>query len=424
MGTRTLFRLSALQVRRTTKTGRHADGGGLYLQINEAGNKSWVFKYTYGGRAREMGLGGCGAVTLELARDLAAQQRAILARGGDPIASRLLDRQAAAQKASQDVTFQTAALRCLERKKAAWRCPKHPQQWRNTLEQHVFPEIGKLSVRLIETSHIVRVLEPIWLSKHETASRIRERLEAILDTAKTAGWRDGENPARWRGHLQNLLPQPPKRQVQHHPALPYSEVGDFMRQLRDQVGFGARALELVILTATRTSEVLKATWDEFDLDNGIWTIPAERMKAGREHRVPLSEPAAALVRELSEDRIGEHVFPGWSRKKPLSNMAMLKVLHRMDRRDITVHGFRSTFRDWAAEQTNFPREVAEMALAHAVGNAVEAAYRRGDLFAKRAKLMAAWASYCDAVRADAKALRISSNVRFRGKADIGLGGAE
>ena len=359
-----------------------------------------------------MGLGGSAAVTLELARELAAQQRSILARGGDPIAARRLDRQSAAQRASQDVTFESAALRCLERKKTAWRCPKHPQQWWNTLEQYVFPEIGEISVRQIETSQIVRVLEPIWLCKHETASRIRERLEAILDTAKTAGWRDGENPARWRGHLQNLLPQPPKRQVQHHRALPYFEIGDFVRELRDQVGFGARALELAILTAARTSEVLKATWDEFDLHHGIWTIPAERMKAGREHRVPLSEPAAILLRDLREKRIGDHVFPGWSRKKPLSNMAMLKVLQRMNRRDITVHGFRSTFRDWAAEQTNFPREVAEIALAHTVGNAVEAAYRRGDLFEKRSKLMAAWASYCGSVRADAKVLSLSVNGRL------------
>jgi integrase len=412
MGTRTLFRLSALQARRASKTGRHADGGGLYLQINEAGNKSWVFKYTYGGRPREMGLGGCCAVTLELARDLAAQQRSILARGGDPIAARQLDRHVAAQKASQDVTLQTAALRCLDRKKAAWRCPKHAQQWWNTLEQYVLPAIGKLSVREIETRHIVEVLEPIWLSKYETASRIRERLEAILDTAKTAGWREGENPARWRGHLQNLLPQPPKRQVQHHPALPYLEIGDFMRELRGQVGFSARALELTILTAARTSEVLNAAWHEFDLSNGIWTIPAERMKAGREHRVPLSEPTIVLLRKLLDDRIGEPVFPGWSRKQPLSNMAMLKVLHRMDRRDITVHGFRSTFRDWAAEQTDFPREVAEMALAHSVGNAVEAAYRRGDLFEKRAKLMAAWASYCGVVRTDAKVLPLCVNARL------------
>ena len=197
-----------------------------------------------------------------------------------------------------------------------------------------------------------------------------------------------------------------------------------MRELRDQVGFGARALELIILTATRTSEVLKATWDEIDLDQRIWTIPAERMKAGREHRVPLSEPAASLLEELLENRTGAYVFPGWSRTKPLSNMAMLKVLYRMGRRDITVHGFRSTFRDWAAEQTNFPREVAEMALAHTVGNAVEAAYRRGDLFAKRAKLMAAWASYCDAARTDAKVLPIIANARFTPKADIGLVGAE
>jgi integrase len=252
-------------------------------------------------------------------------------------------------------------------------------------------------VQAVDVALVMQALEPIWQNKPETASRVRQRIEAVLDWAKALKFREGENPARWRGHLENLLPAPTKiRQVEHHAALPYSEIGAFMGAVRGQEGVAARALELTILTAARTGEVIGAGWDEFDLAGGMWTVPAERMKAQREHRVPLSAPALALLTALHETRTGEFVFSGARRGKPISNMAMLMLLRRMGRGELTAHGFRSTFRDWAAERTNFPSEIAEMALAHVVSDKVEAAYRRGDLVAKRRQLMDAWGRYCTA----------------------------
>ena len=270
---------------------------------------------------------------------------------------------------------------------------KHGNQWRNTLATYVYPLIGALSVQQIDAGLVVRVLEPIWTTKAETAGRVRQRIEAVLDSATARGHRSGENPARWRGHLENLLPALSKvKRVQHHPALPYTEIGAFMAELRQQAGLVARAMELLILTATRTSEAIAARWSEIDLEQKIWTIPAERIKAGREHRIPLSPAAVALLRQLAETKVNEFVFPGRP-GKPLSNGALLALLRRMTGSDLTTHGFRSTFRDWAAEQTNFPRDVAEMALSHAIGDKVEAAYRRGDLLEKRRRMMEAWAAF-------------------------------
>jgi integrase len=355
-----------------------------------------------------MGLGSLTDFTLQEARAKALDARKLKASGIDPIEARRARRAAALAETAKAVTFKDAAERYVAAHKAGWRNEKHREQWTATLEAYAYPKIGGLSVQAIDAGLIMTVLEPIWTDKTETASRLRGRIERVLDWAIARGYRVGDNPARWRGHLQSLLPPPAKVQkVEHHPALPYVAIGGFMSDLAQQAGDAAEALTLLVLTATRTSEVIGASWPEVDLDAKIWTIPADRIKAGREHRVPLSAPALALLQRRYERRKDDGwIFPG-VKNKHLSTNAMLVLLDRMGRGMITAHGFRSTFRDWASEQTNFPREVAEMALAHAIGDKVEAAYRRGDLFAKRAKLMDAWASYALAGPRDGKVVSIS-----------------
>jgi integrase len=312
------------------------------------------------------------------------------------------------------MTFREGAETYIAAHKAGWKNPKHAAQWPATLATYVYPVFGDLPVQAIDTGLVMKALEPIWTAKPETATRVRGRIESVIDWATARGYRQGENPARWRGHLENLFPKKSKvRRVEHHPALPYDEIGAFTASLRGQGGIGARALEFLILTAARTGEVIGARWDEFDLAQKVWTVPAERMKAGKEHRVPLSAPALAIVEAMRETRESEFVFPGGKRGKPLSNMAMLKLLKRMGRDDLTAHGFRSSFRDWAAESTGFPSEVVEMALAHMVGDKVEAAYRRGDLFAKRRQLMEAWARYCEARRVSGDVVNLSAASRAR-----------
>ena len=313
--------------------------------------------------------------------------------GKDPIDLRKATRQAEAGS----LTFRQAAERYIDSHKAGWRNQKHAAQWTSTLESYAFPIFGDQPVGFVDTGAILHALEPIWTVKPDTASRVRGRIEAILDWAKARGYRTGENPARWRGHLQNLLPRTEKlKRVRHHPSLAYHAIGGFIAELRKAGGVAARALEFTILTGARTGEVIGATWAEIDVANKIWTVPAERIKGWREHRVPLSEQAVAILEAMAQEHgQGGHLFPGPRKGRPLSNMAMLAVLKRMKRRDLTTHGFRSTFRDWAAEQTAYPREVCEMALAHAIGDKVEAAYRRGDLFEKRRRLMDDWAGYCD-----------------------------
>ncbi len=321
--------------------------------------------------------------------------------GIDPIEARNAAHHKTALETAKAVTFKQAAERYIDRHKAEWRNVKHAQQWRNTLTTYAYPEIGHLSVQAIERSLILKVLEPIWTKKPETASRVRGRIEKVLDDAQSRGERDGENPARWGGHLENSLPNRTKvRRVEHHAALAYAELGGFVKSLRKENGVAARALEFLIFTAARTGEVIGARWLEVDLAVALWTIPLERMKAGKEHRIPLSAPAMAILKELNRARpVGASddafVFPGGRPGQPLSNMALLAVLKRMERTDVTSHGFRSTFRDWSAERTNYPAEVAEMALAHTVGDKVEAAYRRGDLFDKRRRLMIDWARFCN-----------------------------
>jgi integrase len=391
-------RLTALAVTRASKPGLYPDGAGLYLRIGRGGSKAWAFRFMLDGKAREMGFGSLKKVSLGAARKKAIDARLMLSEGQDPLAHRQDARakRAAAEKSASasSITFHDCAEAFIRAHEAGWRNPKHRQQWRNTLTTYVSPVFGRVSVQHIDVSFVMKVLEPIWNEKTETANRVRGRIEVILDWAKVRGYRTGENPARWRGHLDHLLPARSKvRRVKHHAALPYIEIGAFMKELREMSGVGAAALEFLILTASRTGEVIGARHSEIDFRARIWVVPAERMKGDREHRVPLSSAAVAVLRRMEGDSDG-YLFPGRDGNTPLSDMALLMVLARINRGDITAHGFRSTFRDWAAERTNFPSEVVEMALAHAVESKTEAAYRRTDLFDKRRRLMDAWAEYC------------------------------
>ena len=391
-------RLTALAVSRLSKPGLYADGAGLYLRVGRNGSKSWTFRFMLNGRAREMGFGGLHKVGLADARKKAGDARLLLSEGQDPLTQRHLNekRRAAAEKraTSRSITFDQCAEAYIGAHEISWKNQKHRQQWRNTLATYVSPVFGSIPVQAVDTDHIVKVIEPIWSKKTETARRLRGRIEVILDWAKVRGFRSGENPARWRGHMSHLLPARTKvRPIKHHAALPYDQLPSFMAELQMVEGTSAAALEFLILTAARTSEVICAHWSEVDLKKRVWVVPSERMKGGREHRIPLSRAAIVALNRIKEPK-GLYLFPGRTPDKPLSNMALLMTLGRMNRGDITAHGFRSTFRDWAAEQTNLPNEVVEMALAHAVASKTEAAYRRSDLFDKRRRLMDEWAEYC------------------------------
>jgi len=398
--------LTPLQVK-NAKPGRHTDGEGLHLLVKKSGARSWVYRFMLNGKARDVGLSQCpesievlqktGAkeLTLSQARDVAAIYRMKVKAGIDPLAAR----QDAAAMAEADkkarlaasVTFRAIAETYIAMKEGSWRNPKHRQQWRNTLDTYAFPIIGDMAVGDVETSHVLAILESIWKEKPETASRVRGRIEAILDAAKVRGYRHGENPARWRGHLAQILPARTRLSRGHHKAAPYDAVPDIMMAMRKRKAVAALALEFTILTAGRTGEVLGARWAEFDLGKAVWTVPADRMKAGKEHRVPLSTQAMEVLRQTQQLK-SDRVFPG-ARDRQMSGMAMSMLLRRM-KVDATVHGFRSSFRDWAAECTGYPHEVCEMALAHTIGNKAEAAYRRGDLFEKRRGLMEEWCQYC------------------------------
>lgn len=402
-------KLSALAVSRAKKKGYYADGNNLYLQVVASGAKTWIFRYMLNGKSREMGLGAVHAVTLAEAREKAVDCRKLLASGIDPLAARDAAQSAKKMEEAKAQTFQQCAEAYIASHKDAWRNAKHVWQWENTMERFAYPVIGDLPVQEVDVALVLKILEPIWKTKTETATRVRGRIELILDYAKSKELFKGENPARWRGHLQNLLAKPSKiRKVKHQPALPYAEINDFLTKLKAEEGTASPALAFAILTATRTSETLKAQWQEFDLKAKLWSIPYTRMKAGREHRVPLSEAAIAILKDMQkQQKLLElekcpYVFTTHKAGKPMSNMAMLMLLRRMNRKDITVHGFRSTFRDWAAEQTHYPREVAETALAHISGDRVELAYRRSDLFDKRRQMMDAWARYCSTPAAKAK----------------------
>ena len=382
---------------KNAKPGRHADGGGLHLLVKESGARSWVFRFMLKGKSRDVGLGaaGSGGISLSTARDLASALRLKVKAGVDPLAERQREASevlASAQAAKiAGITFKAVAETYIGTNEASWRNDKHRQQWRNTLASYVYPVMGELPVADIGTAHVLKILEPIWQDKPETASRIRGRIETVLDAAKARGYREGENPARWRGHIAQILPPRSRLTRGHHKAMAYEAIPAFTAELRERAAMAALALEFVILTATRTSEVLGATWAEVDLDKAIWTVPAYRMKAGKEHRIPLSPRAVAILEAVKPLGMAS-LFPADKGGK-LSTMAMSMLLRRM-KLDCTVHGFRSGFRDWAAECTGYAHEVCEMALAHVIGNKSEAAYRRGDMFDKRRRLMADWAAYC------------------------------
>lgn len=398
MAPRTEKRLTVLSLRNISKPGLYADGGGLYLQITKAGVRSWLFRYMRNGKARGMGLGPCRDVSLSEARDKASTCKKQLRDGIDPLDEKVNTARAALISKTETPscpTFRECAIAHIDAHKAGWKSEKHAAQWLSTLTTYAFPIIGEHLVAEVDTTAILKIIEPIWVEKTETASRLRGRIESILDSAKVRGYRSGENPARLKGHLDRLLPKQSKvSEVTHFAALHYSEIATFMKTLRNQNSMAAYALELLILSACRTNEVINATWHEVDLDGGLWIIPAERMKARREHRIPLSQPATILFRKLEAIRQNDYVFPGQRQGKPLSNMAMLQLLKRMDRTDLTAHGFRSTFRDWAAECTHHPREIAEAALAHTLKDKTEAAYQRGDLLEKRSRMMQDWANFC------------------------------
>ena len=357
-----------------------------------------------------MGLGSLIDVSLAEAREHAAECRQLRKQGIDPIESRRAAKAERLVTAAKAMTFDQAAEAYIAAHRAGWRNPKHAAQWKATLATYASPVFGKLSASSIDTGLVLKALEPIWTAKPETAGRVRGRIEAVLDWTTARGYRTGENPARWRGHLDKLLPARSKvRKVKHHSALPYTELPGFLAALREQPGTSARALEFTILTAARTSETVGARWPELDLSSKVWTVPAERMKAGREHRVPLSAAALSILQRMEDVREGDLVFPG-DQRTGLSNMAMLMLLRRMGRDDLTVHGFRSTFRTWAADCTSFPREVIEAALAHLFGDATEQAYQRSDLFQKRRRLMDAWAAYCAQTAETSAVIELKSKV--------------
>ncbi len=399
-------KLTADFVVEASKPGFYGDGLGLYLQVSVWGTKSWVLRYTRHQKAHTLGLGPTHTISLLEARKRARKARQQLQDGVDPIAAKREAAAAEKLKTARMMTFQQCAEAYIKAHKAGWKNPKHADQWGATLETYAYPVIGKLDVASVDTALVMKLLEPIWTEKNETASRVRGRIENVLDWAGARGYRQGDNPARWRGLLDKLLPKPTKVQkVSHHAALPYQQIGAFVADLRRRQGLSALCMEFTILTCARTGEAIGARWSEIDLENAVWMVPPERMKAEKEHRVPLTARALEILRELKPLN-GEFVFPGPKPEKPMSNMGMLQLLKRMDRPDLTVHGFRSTFRDWAAEQTNFPSEMAEMALAHTVNNKVEAAYRRGDMFEKRRKMAEAWAKYCATLPAQGEVVPI------------------
>jgi integrase len=387
--------LNARRVATLTKPGRHADGGNLYLSVTGAGARSWVFMFRWHGKQRELGFGSARDVTLARARELATEARAKLAEGIAPASPR---------SSTAGSTFAECADRLIEAMKPGWRSTKHTAQWEATMRVHAAP-LRRLPVNEITTEDVLSVLKPLWNDKHETASRLRSRIEQVLDAARAQGLRGGENPARWRGHLDQLLPRRQRLEQAHHAAMAYSDVPGFMGELREREGTAARALEFLILTAARRGEVLGARREEFDLEALTWTVPASRMKGGREHVVPLPPRAVEIVRGMPASEL---VFRGQKPGKPISPPSLELVLKRLRPAGATMHGFRSSFRDWAGDCTNHPRDVVEAALAHAIENKAEAAYRRSTAIEKRRKLMDAWAAYCDQPAAGAKVVSINS----------------
>jgi integrase len=397
---RMLNRLTAMKVAKAKRPGLLSDGGGLYLRIAPGGSKQFIFRYAVNGRLRDMGIGPTHTVDLAMAREKALEARRLRLEGIDPIAHRRA-RVAALQAAdAKAMTFRQCAEGFIRDNEKEWRSARHRQQWTSTLAKYVYPELGELPVAAIDTPLVLRVVKPLWADKTVTAARVRGRIEAILGWATVHHYRSGDNPARWQGLLEHALPAQAKiAKTEHHAALPYTEVAPFMAKLQQDTSAAAKCLQFIVLTAARLVEATGATWAEIDFEARTWTVPATRMKGGREHRVPLSDAAMAVLEAMRAVRMSNFVFPGLLDGRPVG-MRTVQDLVKIGG-EITVHGLRSSFRDWAAERTSFPREVCEMALAHAIPDAVEAAYRRGDLFEKRRKLMDAWAAYCAKVEMDA-----------------------
>lgn len=402
--------MGAMAVSKLTAPGMHFVGmvQGLALHITKPGARSWVLRVVIARKRREMGLGNYPGVTLAQARDKAREARELIRQGVDPIEKLRAAHSAMQAAAAASLTFEQCGLAYVDAHRSSWKSVKHAQQWQNTLAHYAYPAMGSLLVGDVGLPHVLAALQPIWTTKTETATRLRGRIEQVLDWATARGYRDGLNPARWRGHLDKLLPKPGKvAKVEHHPAIPVGDIGAFMGRLRAAEGMGARALEFVILTAARSGEVRGAVWSEIDRQAKMWTIPAARMKAGKEHRVPLSEAALTLLEALPKVAANQLVFPA-PRGGVLSDMTLTAVLRRMGLGAVP-HGFRSTFRDWAAERTNYPRDVAEMALAHTIGDKVEAAYRRGDLYEKRGRMMAEWAAFTSASEPKGELIRLHAS---------------
>ncbi len=396
-------RVARLASEQANKRSMVAVGGipGLYLSRGEgASARSWLLRYMFDGKRRDLGLGSVADVTLAQARERAREQRKLIVEGIDPIDAKREQRAERIAARAARVTFQQCTDQYLDAHGDAWRNARHRLQWHATLEKYAHPVIGAMDVAAVNTALVLRILEPVWKVKTETASRVRGRIEKVIDWATVRNYRSGENPARWKGHLDKLLARRSKiAPVKHFAALDYHQVGEFMQDLRKQEGVGARAVEFAILTAARSGEARGARRDEFDLAARTWVVPASRMKGGKEHAVPLSDAAVAVIEKMNAmPRLGDFVFPGLKEGTMLSDMSLGAVLKRMGRSGITVHGFRSTFRDWAAECTSTPAEVAELALAHTISNKTEAAYRRGNLFAKRVRLMSDWSRYCNTVQ--------------------------
>lgn len=381
---------------RESNPGMTNDGDGLYLKIGKGGGASWIYRFRWNGKLRDMGLGSFADISLSEARELASEQRKFVKQGIDPLAAR----EKRVDKEAVPVTFTHCAARYIQSHRRSWRNVKHARQWVSTLKTYVRPAIGTQPIEDITTQDILKILTPIWTVKNETAKRVQGRIENILDFASAHGYRDPVNPARWRGHLDKLLAKPSRVQkVSHHPAMPYDQVAAFMSSIQFYNSLSSKALQFLILSATRTSEVLNAEWHEVDIAKATWQIPAERMKTNREHRVPLSEQAMNLLLSLPRVKGNNHIFPGMKAGRPLSNMSLLQFMRGLgygpsgEKGNYVPHGFRSSFRDWTGEVTSYPRDVAEMALAHAIENKVEAAYRRGDLFEKRRAMMQEWADF-------------------------------
>ena len=386
-------KLTQTKLKASLNAGLHSDGDGLYLRVTPTGTRNWTFLYIRDGKRREMGLGafgrGTGTVGLTGARAKAEEIRAILGRGGDPF-TEMTER----QKRKKVATFAECADRFMSSQLISFRNDKHKAQWQMTLSDAYCSSIRCLPVDEIGSDNIVAVLEPEWLTKNETLSRLRGRIERVLDYAKVSGFRDDENPARWKGHLELRLPKPEQKLSRgHHAAMPVADLPAFMASLRGASGTGARALEFTILTAARTGEVLNATWPEIDWEAAVWIVPGARMKAGREHRVPLTAAAIAVLDQMKAIRTSDYIFAGRDGRKPISNMTMGKVLKTLGDETSTVHGFRSSFRDWAGDETSHVRDVIESALAHQLKDKAEAAYRRSDALEKRRALMQDWATY-------------------------------